>query len=119
MKERPIPGTPQYFELRKQAFRSIDEIRKAFKKAEGSPSYTASGMNSDGEPTDIEENTGPWDRAYRVAANAVKNPFVRETLEAHGLRVKQKNPEYDPVVLNKKGVRIGSVDIPIFGGKKK
>jgi hypothetical protein len=118
MKERPIPGTPQYFELHKQAFRSIADIRTAYRRAEGSPSYIARGMNADGEPTDIEENTGPWDRAHRTATKALENPFVKEILEAHGLKVKQIRPEDEPVILNKKGVRIRTGDIPIFGGKK-
>jgi hypothetical protein len=119
MKEqRPVTGTPQYFELRKQAFRSIREIRQAYIAAEKSPSYTAGGYNSDGEPVGIEENTGHYDRAHRRTIAALKNPFVRETLEAHGLQVKQKNPEYDPIVLNKDGWFISSRDIPVFGETK-
>jgi hypothetical protein len=117
MKEKPIPGTEQYWKMRKGAFASIRKYRNTLHHAERSPSHSASGYDADGHPVDITENLSPWDAAERDMAALTANPLAVETLQAHGLKIKQHSPDW-LVILNKKGVYAQSWEIPIFGRTK-
>jgi hypothetical protein len=117
MNEKPIPGTEQYWKMRKDAFTSIRVYQNTLQRAEPSPSYSASGYDADGDPVGITENLGPWDAAERDMAALTANPLAVETLQAHGLKIKQHSPDW-LVILNKEGVYAQSWEIPIFGGAK-
>ena len=106
--------------MRKQAFRAINRLHDLKVREERAPRSLAGGYDVEGDPVAITEQLGPAEDFDRTLQSALStNPFVRETLEAWGLRVHQPYPESWPVLLNKRGVYAKSGDIPECGGDDK
>src|SRR4051794_15801145 len=112
---KPNPNSPDYWPMRRGAFRAINRVHDLTARAEQAPRYLASGFDENGEATDIFENTGPYEAVDRTVKNSLStNPFVRETLEAWGVRVHQPTAESWPALRNKKGQMVRSWEIPAF-----
>src|SRR3954449_12852911 len=117
---KPNPNSPDYWPMRRDAFRAINRIHDLQERADKSPQYYASGYDQDGEPQDIIENTQPYDDVERTLKAALStNPFVKETLEAWGVKVSQRHPDDPPYLFNKKGQFATAKNIPVFGREAK
>jgi hypothetical protein len=112
---KPHPNAKEYWPLRKGAFRAITRLHDLKGREERAPRYLAGGYDAEDNPVAITEQLGPaedFDQTLRSALGS--NPFVRETLEAWGLRVRQSSPDSWPELLNKDRVYAHSWDIPVF-----
>src|SRR4051812_34121435 len=117
---KPSPNSPDYWPMRRNAFRAINRIHDLQERADKSPQFYASGYDEDGDPQDITENTKPYEDVERTLKAALStNPFVKETLEAWGVRVSQRHPDDSPSLLNKKRQFATAKDIPVFGRERK
>src|SRR4051812_7233333 len=107
-------GSPTYWQEQKEGFALIKDYRRILVRAERSPSYYGS-YDSEGNVAWVYENIGPWDKAEELHGRLVKHPGAVRIFRANKFRVEAPKEGYEPRLLNNKGVRPRSWEIPIFG----